>query len=188
MSLLFLLQIIISSADSIPSVNMIEIVGNSLYSDEEIQEILNIHSFTKKDIESGIGRLLLKYESAGYPFVSIRPSRFHLDENGISFVMKIDEGVRFFVDEIRVEGNTTTREDIIKREFNIDKIYDPSDIERAKKRVDALGFLHVISVTPVSYEIGSDKGFLLVRVSEEPSSSIEGVLGYGDRSLVGFLI
>ncbi len=187
MFLLFL-QVIVSPADYTPSINRIEVVGNTLFNDEEILEILDIHSFTKEDIESGIGRLLLKYESAGHPFVSIRPSRFHLEDSSISFVINIDEGVRFFVEEIKVEGNISTREDVIRREFRVrSEIYNPSYIERAKTRIDRLGFLRVISITPVSYEIGSGRGFLLVRIKEEPSSSVEGVLGYGKRRLSGFL-
>ncbi|MCD5384159.1 hypothetical protein LR066_05345, partial [candidate division WOR-3 bacterium] len=98
-----------------------------------------------------------------------------------------DEGVRFFVEEIKVEGNISTREDVVTREFRLrSEIYNPSYIERAKTRIDRLGFLRVISITPVSYEIGSGRGFLLVRIKEEPSSSVEGVLGYGNRRLSGF--
>ncbi len=187
--LIFLLLLCgVPAYDSIPHSLKIEIEGNSLYDDSEILETAQIQSLDRESIEMGISRVLKKYERAGYPFACVKPSKFHMEKGDISFVLKIDEGIKFIVDDIRVEGNTTTKKETIKREFNLRpmEVYNPSRIERAIKGIDNLGFIRVISARPVSYETDSDKGFLLVSVEELSSSSIEGILGYSKDRLSGF--
>lgn len=189
--LLFFLIIQIENfvVDSPLPLKKVEIKGNTVYNDTTIFDILNIHSLSKETIEAGIGRVLKRYEEAGYPFVRVKPSKFRIDDGGISFVIEIDEGVKFLIDEVKVKGNITTKEEVIKREFRMKEawVFNPGVIEKAKERIDGLEFLRVHSIQPVSYEKGSGKGFLLVNVEELSTSLFEGVVGYSAGKVGGFL-
>ncbi len=190
MLLLFLvIQIGNLAGDSLLPLEKVEITGNTVFNDAEFFDMLNIYTLSQETIEEGIGRILKRYEEAGYPFVRVKPAKFRMGNGGISFTIEIDEGVKFFIDDVRVEGNVVTKEDVVKREFRMrgTRIFDPKIIEKAKERIEGLGFLKVRSIQPVSYEKGGGRGFLLVNLEELSSSSFEGVMGYGAGKLGGFL-
>jgi|GEM_PF-2622074 len=190
MLLIFLIiQINNFTADSTLTLKDVEVKGNSVYNDIEILNMLDIHSLSKETLEKGIGMVLKTYEEAGYPFIRVKPSKFRMENGSVSFSIEIDEGVKFFIDNIKVSGNVTTKESVIKREFRLKntQIFNPKIIEKAKERVEGLRFLKVVSIQPVSYKKGIGKGFLLVNVEELSSSSFEGVMGYSIGKVNGFL-
>lgn len=190
MLLLFLiLQLDSFIGDSLLPVVNIQIKGNSVFSETEIYDMLDIQFLSKATIEGGIRRVLDRYEELGYPFIRIEPANFSLFKSGISFDLEIDEGVKFFIDDVRVNGNDVTKEYVIKREFRLKKnqVFSPFLIRKAKNRIERLSFLRVKSIKPVSFNKGSGRGFLLVNIEEVSSSSFEGLMGYSSGKLGGFL-
>jgi outer membrane protein insertion porin family len=139
-------------------------------------------------VENDIEFLLQQYENAGYPFVSIsvdtlRPESSH--PRTLELILKIDEGARVFLTEVRVEGNTVTRSDVIIREARVSALglYRQTQLERLRRRLDRLTIFASVELpqlyltTPVSRPDSTPAG-LLVRVHEGPTSTFDGIAGY----------
>ena len=85
----------------------------------------------------------------GYAFARIRPK---VDRDpaanviGITYV--IEEGPRIYIERINVNGNTRTRDYVIRREFRLVEgdAYNPLLVDRAKKRLQALGFFKTVEI------------------------------------------
>ena len=67
----------------------------------------------------------------------------------------VDEGKQFYVRRIEFQGNTTTRDEVIRREFRQfeGSWYDGNKIKLSRDRVDRLGYFSDVSVDTVSGKV-----------------------------------
>lgn len=102
------------------------------------------------------------------PRVTRNPSDLTLD---VEFVLT--KGPRIFVERIDIEGNTTTLDRVIRRQFDTVEgdPFNPREIRQAAERINALGFFAVAEVEP--REGSSPSQVILdVDVEEQPTGSL----------------
>ena len=109
--------------DRLPDIEEIRVVGFTAIEEGVVREMLDLEvggSFVPNRLEAGIERLLSFYENNGYPFAAVEVDRIALTRRqGVAVDLGIDEGPRVIVDSLRVEGNKTTREEVVLREFRM---------------------------------------------------------------------
>jgi outer membrane protein insertion porin family len=133
-------------------------------------------------LERDIDAVLRLYEQAGYPFTRCTVESLDRvpgnDEDRLSIVLALDEGRRMTIDEIRVEGNTETRTDVVAREtrFGPGEQYDPVKVEAIRPRLQRLNLFDDVS-EPELY-MRDSKGGLLIRVREGSTNTFDGIVGY----------
>ncbi|WP_234899465.1 outer membrane protein assembly factor BamA [Ruegeria lacuscaerulensis] len=102
------------------------------------------------------------------PRVTRNPSDLTLD---VQFVLT--RGPRIFVERIDIEGNTTTLDRVIRRQFDTVEgdPFNPREIRQAAERIRALGFFAVADVEPRE---GSTPSQVIVDVDveEQPTGSL----------------
>ncbi len=150
-------------------------------------------------IDKSIEKLTLAVAEQGYAFARIRPK---VDRDpaanviGITYV--IEEGPRIYIERINVNGNTRTRDYVIRREFRLVEgdAYNPLLVDRAKKRLQALGFFKTVEIRRNAGS-SADRVVLDVDIVEQSTgelsfgagySSAEGVIGdvsITERNLLG---
>jgi outer membrane protein insertion porin family len=150
-------------------------------------------------IDKTAERLTLAAAEEGFAFARVRPrAERNAADRTISLIYSIDEGARIYIERINVIGNTRTRDHVIRREFRLAEgdAYNPLLIDRAKKRLQALGFFKTVEVKrrPGS---APDRVVVDVEVIEQPTgelsfgagySTAEGVIGdisLTERNLMG---
>ena len=116
--------------------------------------------------------LTLALAKSGQPFADVvagddrRPGRL------IDLVYTIGQGQRLYVERIDIEGNTTTHDDVIRREFDFGEgdAYNRALVERGERRLKALGYFKSVKV---STEPGSapDRIVLKVDVVEQQTGN-----------------
>ncbi len=150
-------------------------------------------------IDKTTEKLTLDIGEKGYPFARVRPRPIPDAANhtiGITYV--IDEGPRIYIERINVIGNERTKDYVIRREFRLAEgdAYNPLLVDRAKKRLNALG---IFKSADVKRRPGSapDRVVLDVVVEEQSTgelsfgagySTSEGVIGdvsISERNLFG---
>ncbi len=102
------------------------------------------------------------------PRVTRNPRDLTLD---VEFVLS--KGPRIFVERIDIEGNTTTLDRVIRRQFDTVEgdPFNPREIRQAAERINALGFFAVANVEP--REGSSPSQVILdVDVEEQPTGSL----------------
>ncbi len=164
--------------------------GNSLFSEEELQEGLAIqsgHVFQRARIRDEITRLTDLYGSQGYAFTEVNPS-IEPDRAtrsaGIIFV--IDEGEMVRIKDIRITGNNKTRDNVIRRELRVDErdMIDSPAIKRSFERLNNLNFFETVEILPK--QISPGEVDLDVKVKEKPTGSFS--IGGGFSTLDQFTL
>jgi|HubBroStandDraft_1064217.scaffolds.fasta_scaffold00331_21 outer membrane protein insertion porin family len=99
--------------------------------------------FDKEKIGKGLENLRKAYGELGYiNFTSIPDTRFDDEKKLIYLDIDVDEGKQFYVRRIEFQGNTTTRDKVIRRELALEEgsIYNSHLWEVSLLRLNQLGY------------------------------------------------
>ncbi len=150
-------------------------------------------------IDKTVEKLTLSVAEQGYVFARVKPrAQPDFMSRTINLVYTLEEGPRIYIERINISGNTRTKDHVIRREFRLAEgdAYNPLLVDRAKKRLESLGFFKSVKVerTPGS---NSDRVNLDVELEEQSTgelsfgagySTSEGVIGdisISERNLMG---
>jgi len=134
-------------------------------------------TYSPQAIDATIERLELLALQQGLDFVRVTPRVTRNDEDrtlDIDFV--VERGPRVFVERIDIEGNATTLDRVIRRQFATVEgdPFNPRAIRAAAERIRALGYF---TQSDVSAREGSDPSQVIVDVDVEEQPT--GSLGFG---------
>lgn len=160
---------------------------------EEFREVVRLRpgvTYSPTVIESNIARLENLALRKGLNFVSIEP-RINRNDRDLTLDVEfaIVRGPRIFVERIDIEGNATTLDQVIRRQFRTVEgdPFNPREIRRAAERIRALGFFSNASVE-AEQGSSSDQVIVNVDVEEQPTGSLGFGVSYGADAGVGFNI
>lgn len=141
-------------------------------------------------IDTSIRRMETIAIQQGLNFVNIEPRITRNPENQtLDLTFALTRGQRIFVERIDIEGNTTTLDEVIRRQFTTVEgdPFNPREIRNSAERVRALGYF---ADAQVQTREGSspDQVIVGVNVEEQPTGSLSLGAGYGVNSGVGFNI
>jgi outer membrane protein insertion porin family len=103
----------------------------------------------------------------------------------VDVVVPILRGPLVHFGRIEVQGNTKTRDKVIRRELEIvegDK-FSETNLERSRRRVTALGYFERVDMT--TQDEGNDRISVLVEVAEKPTGTFQ--VGAGFSSIENFI-
>lgn len=137
-------------------------------------------TYNAEDVEKSVDAISRQVAQKGYAFAQVRPRG---DRDPVSKTVKIiysvEEGARVYVERIVVRGNTRTREEVIRREFDLAEgdAYNKAVVDRAERRLRNLGFFKIVRI---SNEPGSapDRVILNVEVEDQATGSFSVAGGY----------
>ena len=150
--------------------------------------------FDRSKIGKGLEALGKAYGQYGYiNFTSVPETRFDEEKKLIYIDIDVDEGKQFYVRRIEFEGNTTTRDKVIRREIVLEEgqVYNQQLWELSLQRLNQLGFFDTLkpddpSVTERHLDEKNGTVDLLLKVHEKGKNSI-GLSG-GVSGLAGTFI
>jgi len=150
--------------------------------------------FDRSKIAKGLESLGKAYGQLGYiNFTSVPDTRFDEEKKIIYIDIDVDEGKQFYVRRIEFEGNTTTRDKVIRREIVLEEgqVYNSQLWEVSLQRLNQLGFFDNLkpddpSVTERHLDEKAGTVDLLLKVKEKGKNSI-GLSG-GVSGLAGTFI
>ncbi len=103
--------------------------------------------YNRQKIVKGLENLKNAYGSQGYiNFTSIPTPTFDDQKKTVTFEVDVDEGKQFYVRRIEFEGNTTTRDKVIRRELLLEEgqRYNEQYWKLSLQRLNQLGFFDQI--------------------------------------------
>jgi len=125
-------------------------------------------------VDSSIARLERLALQKGLNFVRVEP---RITRNDRDFTLDIDfaliRGERIFVERIDIEGNTTTQDQVIRRQFRLVEgdPFNPREIRESAERIRALNFFEDVSVD-AREGARPDLVVVEVDVEEKPTGSL----------------
>lgn len=128
-------------------------------------------------VENEIARMERLANKKGLNFIRVEPRVTRNDrtlELNVEFV--ITRGPRIFIERIDVEGNTTTLDKVVRRQFKVVEgdPFNPREIRESAERIRALGFF---SKADVEAREGSSPEQVVVDVDVEEAPT--GSIGFG---------
>ncbi len=176
------------------SVGSVVITGNSVIEEWEIfkimKEIKEGDVFSREKLTVDVANIRTLYFDRGYIFANVRESA-SLDPSSGKVGVKIDilEGGLAYIDRVKIQGNTRTRDAVIRRELRMrpgDR-FDGTKLRRSKERLNNLGYFE-----DVSFDIEDtdrpDRKDLVVQVKEAKTGSFSFGGGFSTvDQIVGFI-
>ncbi len=141
-------------------------------------------------VDANISRLEALAQRQSLNFVKIEPriTRNERDQTlDVDFV--ISRGEKVFVERIDIEGNTTTLDQVVRRQFQTVEgdPFNPREVRQAAERIRALGYF---ADAKVDAQPGTADGQVIVNVdvTEQPTGSLSFGASYGATNGVGFAV
>lgn len=133
--------------------------------------------FTPTILETMIQQVERIGQQAGQRFLRADPQLIRNERDGtIDVTFALVRGERVFIERIDIQGNTTTQDRVIRRQFDVaegDPI-NPRELREAASRIEATGYFSNVQVNPVA---GSSPQQAVVDVQVEETNT--GSLGFG---------
>ncbi|MCA9398868.1 MAG: outer membrane protein assembly factor BamA, partial [Candidatus Omnitrophica bacterium] len=176
------------------SVGSIFISGNQIISNKEInrvmEEIEEGGVFSRAKLTVDIHNIRTLYFDRGYIFANVNESTSLDPETGkVAVRIDIDEGGLAYIEQIKIQGNTRTRDIVIRRELKMlpgDR-FDGAKLRRSKDRLNNLGYFE-----EVGFDIEDtdtyDRKDLVVQVKEAKTGTFSFGGGFSTvDQVVGFI-
>ncbi|MDR2859731.1 MAG: outer membrane protein assembly factor BamA [Mediterranea sp.] len=172
-------------------------VGNTLYSSEQLNQILSMKRgdvYNQKLLgertvadDDAVGNL---YYNNGYLFYSLDPVEINVENDSIDLEMRISEGRQATINKIKINGNDRLYENIVRRELRTrpGDLFSKEDLMRSMREIQQMGHFDPENVQP---DIQPDPingtvdiGYDLV---SKANDQVEFSAGWGQTGIIGKL-
>ena len=112
----------------------------------------------------------------GYAFANVNANPdINREKREVAFTFFIDPGKRAYVRHMNIAGNTTSRDEVIRREFRQfeSSWYDANKIKLSRDRVDRLGYFKDVTVDTPEAQGTSDQVDVNLTVVEKPTGNFQ---------------
>ncbi|HQP10974.1 MAG TPA: outer membrane protein assembly factor BamA, partial [Candidatus Omnitrophota bacterium] len=176
------------------SVGMISVIGNDVLSKEDIlqvmAEIKENGIFSREKLSVDMANIRTLYFDRGYIFANVNEAT-SLDPNtgNVEVKINIEEGGLAFINRINIEGNTRTRDIVIRRELRLNPgdRFDGGKLRRIRERLNSLGYFEDVGFDIEDTDI-TDKKDLVVQVKETKTGSFSFGGGFSTvDKVIGFI-
>lgn len=177
--------------------------GNSIYSTEQLNNILRIQKGDVYDVVTMEKRLFgdpkqqhldvrKMYTDNGYLFFNLMPVEVMIEGDSVDVEMRIFEGEPATFNNIIINGNTITNEKIARRALftRPGYLFSQSDFERSLREVSSMGhFDPEVALSDKGYNIlpnqMNNTVDIAYNLAEKPNSQLELSGGWGGNTFVG---
>ena len=172
-------------------VRKLTISGYQNTTEDRIRKLLKMKEgsvYSPKQLRDDAKAVADAYGSGGYVDLVVLPEGTPAGPALIDVHYKIDEGVRSFVNRINIEGNTRTKDKVIRREVLVTPgdVFNTVRVDLTKKRLDNLGYFAKVETYPEETDIPGRKDLtILLQEKRTGSLSFGGGFSTVDK-LVGF--
>ncbi len=166
------------------TISDIKFAGDLKISEEEMRSLLLFKPgevFSKQKIVDSIKRITDRMGNDGYSFASINPvPEVDAAKKTAAFTLFVDPGRRTYVRRINIQGNSRTRDEVIRREFRQleSAWYSIEKINRSKERLDRTFYFEEVNVESPPVPGSNDEVDLNVTVKERNTGSLQFGVGY----------
>jgi len=172
-------------------VRKLTVSGYQNTTEDRIRKLLKMKEgsvYSPKQLRDDAKAVADAYGSGGYVDLVVLPEGTPAGPALIDVHYKIDEGVRSFVNRINIEGNTRTKDKVIRREVLVTPgdVFNTVRVDLTKKRLDNLGYFAKVETYPEETDIPGRKDLtILLQEKRTGSLSFGGGFSTVDK-LVGF--
>jgi len=199
-------------------VGSFEVAGNTIVKTDFLKPLFKMapgEYYGEKRIRKGLEKAREIYGTGGYmDFTGFPDYKFHDDPNPnepeapdalkapeapkakdaapiVDVTMRMQEGEQFFVNRITFTGNTTTRDNVIRREMRLveDGVFNTEALKFSVKRLNQLGYFKALEGKPGEVDVQkvpTEKNKVDVKLKLEEQNRNQLTFGAGLAEFEGF--
>ena len=173
-------------------VRKLTITGYQHTTEPKVRTLLKMKEgsvYSPKQLRDDAKAVADAYGSGGYVDLVITPEGTPAGTGLIDVHYTIEESVRSFVNRVNIEGNTRTKDKVIRREVLVapGDVFNTVRVDTTKKRLENLGYFAKVETYPEDTDIPGRKDLtILVQEKRTGSLSFGGGFSTVDK-LVGFV-
>ena len=162
--------------------------GNKLFKNDELAARLRVESgdrYNGAKFQQSLADVGTMYYEKGYIYASVTPSERVREGNVVDVTMDVIEGSEFKVNRVVIEGNTKTKERVIRREMVLypGETFDVTKLQRSVREITILNYF--ATVVPDVVPISDNEVDLYMKVEEKSTDQANVSAGYSQRD--GFI-
>jgi outer membrane protein insertion porin family len=176
-------------------VGTVGVAGAMVFTTDQVQAILKTRPgnvFSPQDLQDDTKAIGDMYGTRGYIDMTVDAETNSAADHIINVNYKIDEGAQSYIEHINIEGNTRTRDKVIRRELAVypGDVYNTHLIDISKSRLENLGYFNKdrgVQIYPSDTDVPGRKD-VNVLVEEARTGSFNFGAGFSSiDSLLGFV-
>jgi outer membrane protein insertion porin family len=166
--------------------------GDLLKTSAEFLEVMKTDEqeyFSQQVIMKDLSELQAIYGDQGYAYANIVPRPIMNNEKAVmDLVFQINQGQKVSIGQIKITGNTKTRDKVIRREVKLieGELYNETAKRDSIANLNRLGFFKAVDMQPITDSGESDVMDLNVQVEETSTGTLN--LGVGFGGFQGFAV
>lgn len=158
--------------------------GMTVYTESELSRMVRLQSgdpFSPTAVDAAALAIQEYYTSRGYLNTFVRAERISdMETRTIDLVFRVRESAKFYVESIKVEGNTKTKTRVIVRELALRPadVFDLTRMKTSERRLQNTRFFEEVRLSPEATSVPGRKD-LSVTVSEGHTGNLSFGMGFG---------
>lgn len=166
--------------------------GDYLGRDKEFESLVALKegdTYNVDQLNQSTRAISDKFASLGYAFSVVNAVPQIDSANAkVFFTIESQPRARVYVRRINIQGNSRTRDEVIRREMRQSEAawYDANKIRLSRDRIDRLGFFKSVDLSTQDVPDTNDQVDLIVKVEEKPTAAISVGASYSSADKLGF--
>ena len=166
------------------NVGTIDVTGDLLFTVDELKAAMKLKEgglFRFSHFRGDIEMLVDKYGDKGYAFVDVNPvHQFDREKKLVHLNYAITKGEKVYFGNMSIAGNTKTRDNVIRRDFEVadSELYSGTGLTNSKKNTERLGFFEEVQTIRSRDENEPNTLDYKFKVKEKPTGQLQAAIGY----------
>lgn len=167
------------------TMDSLEVAGNQVYDTDELMDRVKVKPgavHNKGQVARDVENLQKTYQDSGYVDAEVKPQVvLDRDRKVTRVTYRVDEGDLKYVHEIRVTGNSVTKDEIIRRQMLIvpGERYDGRAVEKSRQRIQNTQFFDTVRITLEDPSAGSVSRDLFTDLNVDVEEGKTGTFNFG---------
>lgn len=165
-------------------VSTVKLAGNLILPRAKVEKLISIKPggvFSRKKITDSSKAISDQLGEEGYAFANVNAvPDIDKKKRTVALTFFVDPGRRVYVRRINITGNTTTRDEVIRREMRQmeDALMSTTKVARSRTRLNRLGYFDNVNVETPVVPGTNDQVDVNYHVNERPTGSLQAGVGY----------
>jgi outer membrane protein insertion porin family len=151
---------------------------------EKVKEIVGLKPgswFNAKAIEDAVTAVSETAGVLGYAFADVNPAYDRIaDKRIMNVTIRVGDTPRVYVERVDINGNTVTRDKVLRREFRVNEgdAFNSIKVKRSQDRIQSLGYFQENLEIKQTEGSGPDRVVLTADVEEKATGQLQFSGGY----------
>ena len=166
------------------TISELRMAGEMMVAEAELMNLVQVRPgdvFSRERLQASTKDISDRLGAEGYAFANVNAvPEIDREKRQASFTFFIDSGRRVYVRKININGNSKTRDEVIRREMRQLEAawYDGNRIERSKIRLKRLGYFEDVNIETPPVQGTPDEADVEVTVTEKSTGQLLAGVGY----------